>query len=371
MATVDALTSPTPLRLNLGNSAMNISGGGSPTAGGFLHAHNTLSPSVHNNGVNGGLRSFRDDVDYYQTSQHVSPRRLPQYPRAIKTTGTTSGESSGMSSPRLPTPSLANRLGAMTAKRPQLQASPTPVLPAVLHFESWWTESTQTGEPFQGIEVARSQERQYMVLQFHPATRTFWVQGKGLATHTDLSELTPSRTTPLRYTAPMETTVLDRAGRPLEQWDLHVGAELKILGRTVTLRKCSGETMRWLDYQARRLLRTKIRAEKELSKFCFVSFAHPHHVGLHAPLDAHVTKGLARKDPYVAHQAHHTEVPLGGLTHLRSLHNEVEYLIERLSQYRPLKPVDKDVDFLLTKASETAAALAAASVPDRVRYVNA
>jgi hypothetical protein len=36
-----------------------------------------------------------------------------------------------------------------TIKRQPLQDSPVPLLPPVLHFESWWTECTQTGEPFQ------------------------------------------------------------------------------------------------------------------------------------------------------------------------------------------------------------------------------
>ena len=118
-----------------------------------------------------------------------------------------------------------------------------------------------------------------MVVQYYPATGVFLVQAKGLAAHTQLSELTPSRTTPVRCTPPMETTVVGRAGHPLQEWDLHVGAELRILGRMVTLRKCSGETMRWLDYQARRLVRTKIRLEKAgPGGYCPQRQRHPTHL---------------------------------------------------------------------------------------------
>jgi len=204
--------------------------------------------------------------------------------------------------------------------------------------------------------VNNSQERQYVVVQFNPKTRSFLVQSRGLAANTDDSELTSSRTIPMRHSAPMETAVLDRIGRPLAEWDLHVGAELRLFGRTVTLRHCSGETMRWLDYQARRLLRTKIRLEVELSKFCFVSFAQPRHLGVHAPLATHFTKGMAKQDPYVAHQSHRTEVALGGTSNLRALQSEVDYLLERLAGYRPLKAVDMDVDHALTTAAATAVA---------------
>lgn len=36
----------------------------------------------------------------------------------------------------------------------------------------------------------------------------------------------------------------------------------------------------------------------------------------------------------------------------------MDYLLERLVQYRPLKALDRDVDYVLTRASEVAAAAA-------------
>lgn len=309
----------------------------------------------------GFSRTFRDDVAYYSTSATVSPTRLAPFQGSPKTTGT-HGPPSRVADENDDAPAMTSFHDKLHAvSRPPglvLQASPVPLLPRVLHFESWWTECTETGDPFQGIEVCRSQERQYVVLQFNPKSRSFLVQSRGLAAHVDDSELTSSRTTPMTATPAMETTVMDRQGRALEEWDLHVGAELRIFGRTVTLRKCNGETMRWLDYQARRLIRTKMRLEKELGKFCFVSFSQPRHAGLHAPLAAHITKGMSKHDPYVAHQSKGTEVALGGRVNLRQLVNEVEYLQERLAAYRPLRPADKDIDHALT--ARAAAAVAAA-----------
>ena len=333
----------------------------SPTkkGAGIASLTGSLSPSRSPGSL---ARTFRHDVEYYATSQCISPRRLAQFHGAPKTTGTISADAADTAS-RIGTPlGSTQKQATLTLQRrrgahPSLQAPPVPLLPPVLQFESWWTECTQTGEPFQGIEVCRSQERQYVVIQFDPKDRSFLVQSRGLATHVDAGQdLTSSRTTPMHQTPPLETVVLDRLGRPLEEWDLHVGGELRIFGRSVTLKKCSGETMRWLDYQARRLIRTKIRLEKELSKFCFVSFAQPRHVGLHAPLDNHVTKGMAKQDPYVAHQSHKTEVTLGGKTNLRPLVDEVSWLLERLAKYRPLKPIDEDIDHALTRRAEAIAA---------------
>ena len=160
-------------------------------------------------------RTFREDVSYYSTSHNVSPKRLDQFHGAPKTTGTISADAFETSS-RLGTPLVSTAKMATIHKKPHpsLQSSPVPPLPPVLHFESWWTECTQTGEPFQGIEVCRSQERQYIAIQFNPRVGSFLVQSKGLATHTDAGlELTSSRTTPMMHTPPMETVVLDRVGQ--------------------------------------------------------------------------------------------------------------------------------------------------------------
>ncbi len=41
--------------------------------------------------------------------------------------------------------------------------------------------------------------------------------------------------------------VATSAGAPAEVWDLHVGATLKVLGRSITLLKADGETGLWLE----------------------------------------------------------------------------------------------------------------------------
>ena len=42
-------------------------------------------------------------------------------------------------------------------------------------------------------------------------------------------------------------SVLTKNGQPAEVWDLHVGATLQVLGRTMTLLKADGETSAWIE----------------------------------------------------------------------------------------------------------------------------
>ena len=67
-------------------------------------------------------------------------------------------------------------------------------------------------------------------------------------------------------------------------------------------------------------------------------------------------------------QAHKTEVALGGTTSLRALKDEVDHLLNRLSEYRPLKPLDMDVDYVLTKRADAMAAEAAEAIDAALRF---
>ena len=59
-----------------------------------------------------------------------------------------------------------------------------------------------------------------------------------------------------RDVQPVTVQVFDVHHRPLEAWDLHVGAALDLCGRMVTLKTCNLETQEWLCRTARRLRRT-------------------------------------------------------------------------------------------------------------------
>ena len=69
-------------------------------------------------------------------------------------------------------------------------------------------------------------------------------------------------------------------------WDLHVGARVDVLGRTVTLRQASLDVITWLDDQARRLILKKQQLEEKLNKFChtpYTTVQHHSHVRVTRP----------------------------------------------------------------------------------------
>lgn len=60
---------------------------------------------------------------------------------------------------------------------------------------------------------------------------------------------------------PLNIAVFDKEGRSLEAWDLFVGAVIDVLGKPTTLRKATLPTIDWLDKQARKIFREKLRLE--------------------------------------------------------------------------------------------------------------
>eukprot|EP00753_Platysulcus_tardus_P021313 PLAT8815.1.p1 GENE.PLAT8815.1~~PLAT8815.1.p1 ORF type:complete len:414 (-),score=146.69 PLAT8815.1:112-1353(-) len=101
----------------------------------------------------------------------------------------------------------------------------------------------------------------------------------------------------------------DGGGGALQAWDLHVGAEVDVFGRRMTLMQASATTISWLTYHEKRLLRTEARLKKELRKFDprFLSTLPPRRGGGKRP----------------------------GQRSLRKLMDAVEVLHRKLHEYRP------------------------------------
>eukprot|EP00672_Neobodo_designis_P003580 CAMPEP_0174877646 /NCGR_PEP_ID=MMETSP1114-20130205/82260_1 /TAXON_ID=312471 /ORGANISM="Neobodo designis, Strain CCAP 1951/1" /LENGTH=179 /DNA_ID=CAMNT_0016113029 /DNA_START=48 /DNA_END=583 /DNA_ORIENTATION=+ len=127
-----------------------------------------------------------------------------------------------------------------------------PDVPEALEFESWWNE--------------RGGLKRYMSIVFIPAVGQFHVQ-------VDDSKV------------PLTVAISDRRGRPLQAWDLYVGATVDILGRSTTLMAASMRTVQWIDDNARRLWKIKEALERRVNKFRPKS---------HTALDYGMFKPLAR-----------------------------------------------------------------------------
>ena len=53
-------------------------------------------------------------------------------------------------------------------------------------------------------------------------------------------------------------SVTAKNGRPIQCWDLHVGAKLNLLGKSTTLMQGSQLTLDWLDRHTKRLTKIKV-----------------------------------------------------------------------------------------------------------------
>ncbi|OQR91167.1 hypothetical protein ACHHYP_04922 [Achlya hypogyna] len=58
-----------------------------------------------------------------------------------------------------------------------------------------------------------------------------------------------------------------RDGKPIDVWDLHVGAKITILGRPTTLMKASMLTLQWMEHQEKHLVATRANLSTELKKY--------------------------------------------------------------------------------------------------------
>mmetsp|Transcript_7509 Transcript_7509/g.24943 ORF Transcript_7509/g.24943 Transcript_7509/m.24943 type:complete len:300 (-) Transcript_7509:649-1548(-) len=231
------------------------------------------------------MRRSRADMEVFRTNC-VSPTRTIPGPRHLDHLVRSQSELLM----RSPSPMFKRTKSIMSTAT--LVPSSEPPLPEVMRFESWWTEYTA------------DERRMHMRIEFHTASKLFRVQ--------------------VQHDPPMEVSVANAAsGDPLEAEDLHVGATLVLLGRKVTLRHASCDTLLWLDFHADRLTREKLRLENELSKFSFVSFSKSNHVSSFNP-------------HYIHH--HHRQSELGGTVSLRGLLKECDALSERLARYLSRTP---------------------------------
>eukprot|EP00741_Cyanophora_paradoxa_P011252 tig00020554_g10871.t1 len=150
-------------------------------------------------------------------------------------------------------------------------------MPAVLAFESWWTEDAA---------------KRTMRIDFHTAQRVFGVKVDDAP-------------------KPVPIVITGRNGRRLKPWDLYVGASIDVLGRQTILKAASCETVAWIDRQARDLLRTRAKLEEQLYKFRDVRFTKLQYESKRYPVE-----------------------PKGGTFVLRPLIGEVKKLYGELALFR-------------------------------------
>jgi len=100
-----------------------------------------------------------------------------------------------------------------------------------------------------------------------------------------------------------------RTGEAVTVWDLHVGAEVDILGRMTTLQRCSQTTAEWNKYWADRLILLRNRLAEELKKY-----------------------DTRKNDPWLTWQK--ARIEAGGAD-LRLLMGQVAGLCAQLNEYRP------------------------------------
>jgi len=102
-----------------------------------------------------------------------------------------------------------------------------------------------------------------------------------------------------------------KSGLPLECWDLHLGARINLLGRTVTLTQCSRPTMIWMEKNKKKLLKIKSGLLDELRKYNTTK------------LDPALVNDILASAP--------------GKTSLRTTMNQINDLKAALARYRPVK----------------------------------
>ncbi|KAG1666037.1 hypothetical protein FOA52_006911 [Chlamydomonas sp. UWO 241] len=243
-----------------------------------------------------------------RTSKSLNMR--PLSPPMRKPTAELRCTSARMAPPRMAPPRPGTALGNLELQPRRARPATAPVsrpiawqssapltMPNVLRFETWWFEA--------GARVT-------MHLSYSTATCACTASLEGL----------------------LGRSVIDVTGAVLDEpwdtcgamtpWDLHVGATLVMLGRTVTLRKASdAATLNWLDRQAAELLREKLAIERELEKFRQVG-------------DAPVQFRPLRCEPWDL--ATHSHMPRGGRLSLAALRHRVGALLTALRQHTRVLP---------------------------------
>lgn len=146
-----------------------------------------------------------------------------------------------------------------------------------LEFDSWWNEGKQ---------------RRFVYIRYSITEGAFQMA---------IDEDSNLYHVPVAYGA--------RTGEAVTVWDLHVGAEVDILGRMTTLQRCSQTTAEWNKYWANRLTLLRDRLAEELKKY-----------------------ETRKNDPWLTWQKGRIE---SGGADLRLLMGQVAGLSAQLNEYRP------------------------------------
>lgn len=113
----------------------------------------------------------------------------------------------------------------------------TPV-PAVLTFHSWWSEET----------LANGLQRKHIKISYQLQNKEFTIHFKDTKDSVRLSHITG------KY-------------GPINEFDLHVGFTMNVLGKSVTLKQADIETQAWIEREFQRLRKIRDVLVKELGKY--------------------------------------------------------------------------------------------------------
>jgi len=146
-----------------------------------------------------------------------------------------------------------------------------------LEFDSWWNEGNK---------------RRFVYIRYNISEGAFQIA---------IDEDSNLYHVPVVYGA--------RTGEAVTVWDLHVGAEVDVLGRITTLQHCQQMTAQWNKYWAERLIGVREKLVEELRKY-----------------------EVRKNEPWITWQKTAREA---GAQDLRLLMSQVNELNMALAEYRP------------------------------------
>jgi len=179
-----------------------------------------------------------------------------------------------------------------------------------LTFKSWWVEDNEQPNYGNGVSTGGCLRKRYVTITFAIYTQSF-------SLHLD-NEESVSLYNLLSVTA--------KNGRPIQCWDLHVGAKLNLLGKSTTLMQGSQLTLDWLDRHTQRLTKIKEELIREVIKY--------------------ETRKLVGAISYHRAGDVAARTAVKGGTSLRLLMEQIEKLNLTLAQFRPKLARQKKMSML-------------------------
>ncbi|KAJ1483119.1 hypothetical protein T484DRAFT_2616025 [Baffinella frigidus] len=116
---------------------------------------------------------------------------------------------------------------------PKMRPRQPPPTPKRLVFFAWWFE--------EGV-------KKYMELRYDMGEKIF--------------HITLNKTVALR-----DVKIAGREGELLQCWDLYIGQKIDVLGKPTTLMQADHNSLQWLEYHAKRLLKKAHELENEIMQF--------------------------------------------------------------------------------------------------------